>query len=190
MRCYLLAASAALSFLLAPPLHADEKREFRALSEKGSKIVASRTYKGREVTKSMIKRVNDVDLAYREHISLYKEMASCKKTKKDIVTYTPNGKIDSKYSLTPERKGKGEGAPDTCIFETSTVSEATVWDVNCTLTMKEANTISDEAILSYSNAIERFRNDGLYSNVSPSTTLSKLQQTKSCKMKIDMQSFE
>ena len=40
------------------------------------------------------------------------------------------------------------------------------------LTMKEANTISDEAILSYSNAIERFRNDGLYSNVSLSATLA------------------
>ncbi len=171
-------------------LASDDEHNFRPLSEKGSKIVASRTYKGQEINQQMLLRVNKVDAAYRAHIDLYKGMKSCKKATETITTLTPNSKIDSKYTLTPKRKSKGKGAPDTCMFDMETMTKTTSWVVSCELSMKEANTVADEALSAYSDAISRFREDGLYSNISPSAELTKLQQSDSCKMEINASSFK
>lgn len=192
MRTPLIATALSVAFLAAPVTStaSEQAREYRALSDQGKAVVASRVYKGRDIVNQMIERVGSVDLGYRQHIHFYRDMKSCKATDQNITTLTPDSRIDSAYTLKPSRKDKGKGAPDSCEFSMTIVSDATDWKVTCDLSMKEANTISGEAIASFSDAIERFRNDGLYSNVSPSATLTKLQQSDSCRMTIIASNFE
>jgi len=190
MRNTIIFTALAASISISSSAMAKGADEFRPLSEKGVEVVASRAYKGQKLIKQMLDRVNAVDSAYRSHIDLFSALKSCKKTEAKITTLTPSSKIDATYSLTPSRKAKGKGAPDSCALETVTKNKTTNWSVSCDLTMKEANQISSEAISAYSSAIKRFREDGLYSNISPSPTLTKLQQSESCKMAIDPSSFE
>lgn len=191
MRKLLAAATLTALYLASPTSFAKETdREYRPLSDKGKEIVASRAFKGRKIVGQMLERVDAVDKGYRNHIELYGTMKSCKASETKITTMTPDSKIDSTYTLKPMRKAKGDGAPDSCEFTMQTVTSATEWTVTCSLSMKEANVIADEAISSFSDAIDRFRKDGLYSNISPSKTLTQLQQSESCKMAISASSFE
>jgi hypothetical protein len=186
-----LLISAAL--LAAPSLAysaGDDVTTYRPLSEKGVSVVASRVFKGQTIIEQMNQRVKDVDKGYLSHIQFFEGMKSCKAFDGKIMSYTPEAKISTNYKATPKRLAKGKGAPDTCMLETKTITSTTDFTVSCNLTMKQSNKIANEAITEFGKAIERFRVDGLYSNVSPSATLTKLQQSKTCSMKIDASSFK
>jgi hypothetical protein len=185
-----LISSTMVSLSVTAASQTDKGHNFRPLSENGINIVASRVYKGQKIIGQMKARVRDVDNGYLEHLDFYNAMSKCATFDDKITSYTPTSKFDTSYKMSSFRKEKGKGAPDSCNLETQVITNTTDFTISCKLTMIEANAISKEGIVSFSKAITRFRNDGLYGNISASATFTKLQQSESCSMRIAASSFE
>jgi hypothetical protein len=186
----ILISSSIVSLSATAKIRSNDGSDYRPLSENGISIVASRVYKGQEIIGQMETRVKDVDNGYLKHLDFYQAMSKCQTFEDKITSYTPTSKFDTSYKMSSFRKEIGKGAPDSCNLQTQAITQTTDFKIVCKISMKEANTISKEAIKSFSESIVRFRKDGLYSNVSPSTTLTELHQSKSCKMSIDASSFK
>lgn len=161
--------------------------EFRALSEQGIMVVAKRVARGNPISDAALKRVADVDTAYLANIDFFKNLPKCETFDEKLVGYTPTSKVETHYEIAEQINGKDENK--SCKLTSQTVTSTTDFTIKCDLTEADVAIIAKEGVVAYSDAIKRFRNDGLYSLVSPSPTMTKLQQTKKCSMSISASSF-